>query len=66
MKHRVFISVDMEGITGVIHWDETGGSNQDYQYFRKLMTQEANAAIDGALKAGAAEVVRRLCRVPIS
>ena len=52
MNHKIFISVDMEGITGVIHWDETSGTNQDYQYFRKIMTQETNAAIEAAIEAG--------------
>jgi len=53
---KVYISVDMEGITGVIHWDETTEKNPDYNYFRKLMTAEANAAIEGALAAGAQEI----------
>ncbi|MDH4271513.1 MAG: M55 family metallopeptidase, partial [Candidatus Aminicenantes bacterium] len=52
-KLKVFISVDMEGVSGLIHWDETGGTGPDYGLFRKLMTAEANAAIAGALEAGA-------------
>jgi D-amino peptidase len=56
---KVFISVDMEGITDVIHFDETSEKNPDYPYFRKLMTGEANAAVEGALAAGATEVVVR-------
>ena len=56
---KVFISVDMEGVTGLIHWDETGPDGPDYGPFRKLMTEEANAAIAGALDAGAAEIVVR-------
>jgi D-amino peptidase len=56
---KVFISVDMEGICGVINWDETGPSGADYPLFRKLMTQEANAAIEGALAAGATEILVR-------
>lgn len=59
MRDKIFISVDMEGITGVIHWDEISGTNQDYQYFRKIMTQEANAAIEGALEKGVSEIVVR-------
>jgi len=56
---KVFISVDMEGITGVIHWDEVDISNKEYEYFREIMTNEANAAIEGALNAGATEIVVR-------
>ena len=56
---KVFISVDMEGITDVINRDETGSSGSDYQYYRTLMTKEANAAIEGALEAGAAEIIVR-------
>jgi len=56
---KVFISVDMEGITDVISSDETGPSGTDYQYCRTLMTKEANAAIEGALEAGATETIVR-------
>ncbi|MFB0564636.1 MAG: M55 family metallopeptidase, partial [Candidatus Aminicenantaceae bacterium] len=38
---KVFISVDMEGICGVIHWEDVSRSGKDYSLFRKLMTQEA-------------------------
>src|SRR5512137_286362 len=58
-KLKVFISVDMEGVSGLIHWDETGPEGPDYGLFMKLMTQEANAAIAGALEAGATEIVVR-------
>lgn len=58
-KLKVFISVDMEGITDVINREETGSSGSDYQYYRTLMTKEANAAVEGALEAGAAEIIVR-------
>jgi D-amino peptidase len=54
---KVYISVDMEGISGVVHWNQTVHGKEDYDRFRKLMTYEANAAIEGALLAGASEVV---------
>jgi D-amino peptidase len=57
-KLKVFISVDIEGITGVINFKETDPGD-DYQYYRKLMTGEANAAIEGALEAGATEIIVR-------
>lgn len=54
---KVFISVDMEGITGIANWEDVSREGKDYEYFRKLMTQETNAAIEGALDAGATEIV---------
>jgi len=56
---KIFISVDMEGITGITHWEETSRDGKDYDYFRKIMTQEANAAIEGALAGGASEILVR-------
>ena len=56
---KVFISVDMEGISGVINWEDVNRNGKDYGLFRKLMTQEANAAIEGALDAGATEILVR-------
>lgn len=54
---RVFISVDMEGVAGVVHVDQTRSSGQDFMRGRELMTLEANAAALGAFDAGATEVV---------
>ncbi len=56
---RVFISVDMEGITGVVNWEEVSREGKDYDYFRRIMSHEANAAVLGAFDAGATEVVVR-------
>ncbi|MBM4160992.1 MAG: hypothetical protein FJ217_07825 [Ignavibacteria bacterium] len=56
-KLKVFISVDMEGITGVVHGDQTGAGGHDYNMARKWMTADANAAILGALDAGATEII---------
>ncbi len=56
---KVFISIDMEGICGVVGELETdpikGG--EAYQANRRLMTQEGNAAIEGCVKAGATDVL---------
>jgi D-amino peptidase len=58
---RVYISVDMEGISGVVHEDQTDPIEPrhagEYNRFRRLMTNEANAAITGALDAGATSVL---------
>lgn len=58
-KLKVFISVDMEGVAGLVHWDETSQGGADYPLFRRLMTEETNAAVAGALDAGAGEIVVR-------
>lgn len=59
VKMKVFISVDMEGISGLVSGEETSPAGKDYGLFRQLMTEEANAAIEGALQAGATEIVVR-------
>ncbi len=56
---KVFISVDMEGLAGVISGSECSPRGLDYDYFRELMTLETNAAIEGAMSAGATEIVVR-------
>ncbi|HHW18489.1 MAG TPA: M55 family metallopeptidase [Firmicutes bacterium] len=54
---KIFISVDMEGISGVVHWNQTEYGKEDYERFRKLMTLEARAAVEAAFASGAQEVV---------
>ena len=54
---RVYISIDMEGIAGVAAAKHVMPQEHDYGRFRRLMTQEANAAVEGALAGGAQEVV---------
>ncbi|WP_099159702.1 M55 family metallopeptidase [Virgibacillus ndiopensis] len=53
---KIFISADMEGISGVAT-NQQLKTPHEYQRFRKLMTADVNAAIDGAFKGGATEVV---------
>jgi D-amino peptidase len=58
---RVYISVDMEGVAGVVHEDQTDPIQPrhagEYNRFRRLMTNETNAAVEGALEAGATRVL---------
>jgi D-amino peptidase len=57
---KVFISVDMEGLAGVVtSADVSSTANGDYQQFRKIMAGETNAAIEGAYRAGATYVLVR-------
>jgi D-amino peptidase len=53
---RVYISVDMEGITDVVNPAQLGPEGFEYAEFRKIMTGEVNAAIEGALLAGATQI----------
>ena len=53
---KIFISADMEGISGVAT-NKQLGVNGEYQRFRKQMTYDVNAAIEGAFNGGATEVV---------
>jgi D-amino peptidase len=54
---KILIAVDMEGITGVTTWDQVTPGHAEYARFRKLMTQDVNAAVRGAFDAGADEVI---------
>ena len=54
---KVYISIDIEGISGVVKPEQGTPGNPDYERARLLMTQEANAAILGARAAGATAVV---------
>jgi len=54
---KVYISVDMEGISGVNGDDQTSAGGAEYGRARRLMAEDANAAIRGAFEGGATDVV---------
>ena len=54
---KVYISVDMEGIAGVVTADQLLPSGFEYERFRRFMTDEAVAAAKAAIAAGATEVL---------
>ena len=54
---KIYISADMEGVVGVVTNEQLGPTGFEYQRFREFMTQEVNAAIEGALAAGATQIV---------
>jgi len=54
---KVFISADMEGLTGVVTGDQLGPTGFEYAAFREVMTAEVNAAIDAARAGGATEIL---------
>ncbi|MEM7364559.1 MAG: M55 family metallopeptidase [Pseudomonadota bacterium] len=53
---KVFISVDMEGVSGLVRWADVTPGGIDFELNRSLMTADANAAVEGAFNAGATEV----------
>jgi D-amino peptidase len=54
---KIFISADMEGLTGVVTGDQLGSTGFEYGAFREVMTAEVNAAIEAARAGGATEVL---------
>lgn len=56
-KPKIYVSVDMEGIAAIVNSPQTSSGQFDYERGRRLMTDEANAVIEGCLAAGAGTVV---------
>jgi D-amino peptidase len=52
---KIFISSDMEGTAGVVDWDHVVAGGHFYDYYCQLLTNEINASIEGAKRAGATE-----------
>ena len=58
---RVHVISDMEGVAGIVKWQQTTGGESLYEEGRKLYTEEINAAVRGAKAAGATEIVVMDC-----
>lgn len=54
---KIFISADIEGVSGCTTWDETEKGSELYNYYAEQMTLEVKAACEGANEAGASEIV---------
>ncbi len=54
---KVYISVDIEGVAGISHWDEATMGEEGYDIFQEQMTREAVAASLGAIASGATEII---------
>jgi len=57
---KAYISVDIEGITGIVSFSQCGrpdGQHFDFGFARRMLTHDVNAAIRGLRAAGATEVV---------
>lgn len=53
---RIYVSVDMEGITGLVDADDVQPGGRDYERGRLMMAEDVNAAIRGAVAAGATDI----------
>jgi D-amino peptidase len=51
----------MEGVSGIVKWQQTSGGDPMYEEGRRLYTEEINAAVRGAKAAGATEIVVMDC-----
>jgi D-amino peptidase len=51
----------MEGVAGIVKWQQTAGGDPMYEEGRRLYTEEINAAVRGAKAGGATEVVVMDC-----
>ena len=58
---KVFIVSDMEGVAGIVKWQQVTGGHAMYEEGRRLYTGEINAAVRGARAAGATEIVVMDC-----
>lgn len=57
---KVFISADIEGVSGIVSWFQCGradGEHPDFAFARQMMTHDVNAAIRGARAGGATDIV---------
>jgi D-amino peptidase len=54
---KVFLSSDMEGTAGIVDWDQCVGDGPEAAHGRRLLLDEVNAAIEGAVDGGASEIV---------
>jgi D-amino peptidase len=54
---KIFVSVDMEGISGVTDPEDVLPGRSGYEAGRALMTRDTNAVIGGAFEGGAEDLV---------
>ncbi|HKM50025.1 MAG TPA: M55 family metallopeptidase [Candidatus Bathyarchaeia archaeon] len=54
---RVYISADMEGATGVTNSDDVFSDRPGFERFRRLLTRDVNSVVEGAVDAGATEIL---------
>ncbi len=58
---KLYVSVDLEGIAGIVHWDQIMSGGSDYQQGRRLVSGELASLCRGAAIGGAGEIVVNDC-----
>lgn len=56
---KIFVAVDMEGISGIFQSEQVSPDGSHYQAGRRFLTQDVNACVEGCLAGGAKQVVVR-------
>src|SRR5713226_3893063 len=54
---KLFLSTDFEGTSGIVAWEQIIEGNAEYEQGRRLLTNEVNAVINGAIEGGATQFV---------
>jgi D-amino peptidase len=52
---KIYLSTDIEGTAGIVDWQQVRAGGAEYELGRQLLTDEVNAALDGAVEEGATE-----------
>ena len=58
---RIIVMSDMEGVAGIVKWEQVDGGESLYEEGRRLYTEEINAVVRGARAGGATEIVVMDC-----
>ncbi len=58
---RIIVMSDMEGVAGIVKWEQVEGGESLYEEGRKFYTEEINAVVRGARAGGATEIVVMDC-----
>ena len=56
-SRKIFISADMEGISGISASDQLSATGAEYNRSRRMMADDVNATVRGARRAGATQIV---------
>jgi D-amino peptidase len=54
---KILIACDMEGISGVVNWDQVDPDHTEFVKYCHLLTEDVNAVVHGALKAGMDDIL---------
>lgn len=54
---KLYLSVDMEGVTGVTAWEDVRKGTADHSYFRQQLNREVNTICTAALNNGVKEIL---------